>query len=73
MLLPVHYESESIVSEPFWGLGIAKSKINIREAWEIGPNDPDLVAFGLDDEPIIPDGVENPPFLSTRKKWARTG
>jgi len=72
VLLPLHYKDESSISEPFWGSGIAKSKINIREAWQIGPNDPDLVALRAADHPVIPVGVENPPILSAVKKWANS-
>lgn len=32
----------------------------VRNAWEIGPNDVDVVAIDASDNPIIPDGVEAP-------------
>lgn len=48
------------VSEPFMELRIAKRNIHIREAWQIGKNDPDIVALCKDDEPIIPAGVTAP-------------
>lgn len=32
----------------------------VRNAWEIGPNDVDVVAIEASDNPIIPDGVEAP-------------
>lgn len=42
-------------------LAIAKRKLEVRRAWEIGPNDPDLPTLMDDDNPIIPVGVEDPP------------
>jgi len=72
VLLPVHYIDDSLPPEPFWKYGIAKRKISIREAWQIGPNDPDVVALRPDDDPIIPDAVENPPVLRALKKWVRS-
>ena len=40
---------------------IAKRQLDIREAWQIGENDPDLTALHEDDEPIVPSGVIDPP------------
>ena len=47
--------------EPFMQLAIAKRDIHIRQASEIGPNDPDMVALRKDDEPIVPAGVTDAP------------
>ncbi len=40
---------------------IAKRQLYIREAWQIGENDSDIVALHEDDEPIVPAGVVDPP------------
>lgn len=40
---------------------LAKRQLDIREAWQIGENDPDLVALDEDDDPIVPEGVTDPP------------
>ena len=40
---------------------IAKRQLYIREAWQIGENDSDIVALREDDEPIVPEGVIDPP------------
>lgn len=40
---------------------IGKRDLNIRNAWEIGLNDPDFVGIHEEDELIIPEGQENPP------------
>ena len=34
---------------------------DLREAWQIGENDPDLAALQEDDEPIVSSGVTDPP------------
>lgn len=44
-------------------LALLMGKLVIREAWEIGPNDNDIVAITEEDDPIIPNGIMNPPFL----------
>ena len=41
---------------------ISKRQLYIREAWQIGENDPDISALRKDDEPIIPAGVTDPPI-----------
>lgn len=46
---------------------IQKSDINIIEAWEIGPNDLEIVAIQQDEEPIIPEGEKNPPIFEALK------
>ena len=50
-----------ILKMPSTQLSISKRQIDIREAWQIGENDPDAVALYEDDEPIIPAGVTDPP------------
>ncbi len=44
-------------------LTVKKSKIYIKEAWQVKQNDPELMAINADDNPIIPNGVDNPPIL----------
>lgn len=53
--------SKQIVGVPSRQLAIAKQQLDIREAWQIGENDPDRVALLEDDDPIIPAGVTDPP------------
>ena len=50
---------------------IAKRELHIREAWEIGRNDPDGVGIQEDDDPIIPQGQEDAPVLELLC-WKRT-
>jgi hypothetical protein len=71
VLLPIHFTDGSIISEPFWEYGITKRELTIRPAWQISEHDPDVVAIKHNDEPIIPDGVSNPPILGVLKKRAK--
>jgi len=54
--------------EPFFEKGIIKSEIEIKNAWELGLNDPASVAIIDDDDPIIPIGVENAPVIEILRK-----
>jgi hypothetical protein len=53
---------------PIMRLGILKSKITIRYAWQIGENDPAGVAIYKDDDPIIPNDVKDAPVIALLKK-----
>lgn len=57
----VHFVSE---------VALAKRDLHIRQAWEIGENDPDSTILMPEHEPIIPDGVDDPPVnaLMARKR-----
>lgn len=47
---------------------ISKKRIVIREAWKVGPHDPDSVGIRLDDDPIMPLGVQDPPVVRTLER-----
>ncbi len=53
--------SRGVIGETVRELAIAKRELDIREAWQVGENDPDRVALLEDDDPIIPAGVTDPP------------
>lgn len=42
-------------------LAILKRRLEVRSAWEIGSNDPDMSVLRDGDEPKIPDGLTDPP------------
>ncbi|MEX8493182.1 hypothetical protein [Sphaerotilus sp.] len=42
---------------------LLKGHIHVRPAWQIGENDPDIVALDVDEDPVIPDGVMDAPVL----------
>ena len=50
---------------------ILKRDIITRPAWKIGVNDQDVTALRDEDEPIIPDGIENPPVREALK-WIKS-
>lgn len=47
---------------------ILKFDITVVDAWKIGPNDIEVMAVKKDDDPIIPNDIENPPILETLKR-----
>ena len=54
--------------------GMLKRGLIIREAWTIGENDPDMMALSEEDNPIVPEGIENPPVnkaLARRRGMSR--
>lgn len=54
--------------EPFEELSILKKELYIKNAWEIGLNDFERSAIRPNDQPIIPEGVENAPILEVLEK-----
>jgi hypothetical protein len=57
LLLPEHLK-----------FGILKTKITIKNAWQIGINDPIQVAIHDTDVPILPEGITDIPVLSLLKQ-----
>jgi hypothetical protein len=47
--------------EPIGESRILKRELIVREAWEIGRNDPDGAGILPGDDPIVPDGVSKAP------------
>jgi hypothetical protein len=50
--------------------GLLKRQLNVRQAWEIGPNDPDVVGIFDDDDVSIPSDIIDAPVTRT-KGWKR--
>ena len=50
-----------------WDRLIAKKELYLRDAWEIGMNDIDVVAIHPDDDPIIPHGKTKAPVIDLLK------
>lgn len=48
-----------------------KKTLHVRNAWEIGPNDPDAAAITPEDDVIIPDGVSGAPVVELQT-WLRS-
>ena len=53
---------------PYYETAIYKKELHIRNAWEIGENDMDMVVIKSGDLPIIPSEVDNAPVLDLLKK-----
>jgi len=54
---------------------LIKRELHIRQAWEIGKNDPDSVGILADDEPIVPGDQKSPPvkeLLTWKRARGRT-
>lgn len=58
-------------SEILTDLAIAKRKLNIRDAWEIGVHDVDAMGVRPDEKVIIPEGEENAPVIELQK-WQKS-
>jgi hypothetical protein len=70
LLVPGLFRGASAPPELFYDHGILKRDIRVRDAWQIGPNDPDAVALRNGDDPIIPGGEHDAPVVRALK-WLR--
>jgi hypothetical protein len=61
ILAPAVVDGSGQYPESIGDFQILKRELFVREAWEIGRNDIDCVGIQLGDQPIVPDGVDNPP------------
>ncbi|HEY0021186.1 MAG TPA: hypothetical protein VGC13_33090 [Longimicrobium sp.] len=50
---------------------VLKREVHVREAWQIGIHDPDMVAINADEEPVIPENENDAPVLALIR-WLRT-
>ena len=48
---------------PMTELLLPRRKLEVRPAWMIDENDPDLSVMQNDDDPFIPEGMADPPVL----------
>lgn len=55
------------VHDIFYKQYIEKRKLFVCEAWSIKPTDPEVMSLNTNEIPIIPDGIENPPYLDSIK------
>jgi len=47
--------------------GIKINHLVVKDAWQVGVHDMEQTAISIDDDPIIPQGVDNPPVLGVLK------
>ena len=70
MLVPAVFSNEFQQQDFQFDLWIGKRSLRVVPAWKLGRNDPDGVALHPDDDPIIPDGVQDPPVIGLLKRKA---
>jgi hypothetical protein len=68
LLVPAVASDETVEPALLLDDYLIKNKLHVREAWEIGKNDPDSVAIHSDDTPIVPAGQQHPP-VSELLRW----
>jgi hypothetical protein len=68
ILAPAHMSSPDRPPEPMMDIVLGKYDLAVRNAWEIGPNDPDVIALDLDDPPTIPSGQADAPALKAMER-----
>lgn len=62
-LLPAHLIDDSQQPELLMEYWIGKTELTVRPAWQVGLNDPDMMALRPNDDPILPPDVNDPPVL----------
>jgi hypothetical protein len=68
LLAPARFDTETPAPDLFLDFNIEKKQLTVRQAWEIGPNDPDSIAIEPDDNPIIPAGTLDVPVVKLLAK-----
>lgn len=71
VILPAHYISETEFPKLFLDLCIGKRELRVCPAWQISDNDPDVCAIQDDDNPIIPDGIEDAPVIRALQRFSK--
>lgn len=73
MLVPAVFSNEFQQQDFQFDLWIGKRSLRVVPAWQLGKNDPDGVALRPDDDPIIPDGVQDAPVTALLERKAAWG
>lgn len=71
LLVPSHFPTRESTPEPMLDLALGKHHLSVREAWEIGENDPDAVILDPDDPPLLPSDQPAPPVLKALEQLRR--
>jgi hypothetical protein len=72
-LAPAVYTGTSDEYEVLIDNHLLKRHVHFREAWSIGPGDPDGAAIQEDDDPIVPPGVQYEPPYKRLLDWKKRG
>lgn len=67
LLVPAIVRAGGTAADPLMNIAIGKYELEVRNAWEIGMNDPDIVVLDPDDPPVIPAVVIEPPVIEALK------
>lgn len=67
ILIPAHIDKDFKIT-PVLELGISKTELKIKNAWEIGIHDFERVVITEEDNPIIPDNVIDAPILEVLRE-----
>ena len=71
LLAPAVMEGTPPRPEILFEYAIEKTEINVREAWQVGRHDLDMIAISDEDDPIIPNGEGKPP-VAELLEWKRS-
>jgi hypothetical protein len=67
VVMPAFYIKPSLPAEASPDLGIGIKALRVCEAWQIDEHDPDIFGLSPDMDPIIPEGVNDPPIYRAFK------
>jgi hypothetical protein len=67
-LVPMMMTTNVTTSSFRFDLAIKKRKLELKRAWEIGPDDPDMSVLRNSDDPIVPDGVAGAPVIAALER-----
>lgn len=71
VLIAAHLPKLNGPPTPIKGTELGKHHLTVRQAWQIGGNDPDIVALDPDDPPVIPPNQPDAPVLKAIKRRLR--
>jgi hypothetical protein len=75
ILMPAHFTLAPEPPKCFPELAIQKWELHVCPAWQLGENDPEILALRADDNPIIPDHIKEPPVIRAMQRiaWRKPG
>jgi hypothetical protein len=68
LLIPAVFTDRSKPPRLLTQCWIGQTKLVVRPAWQVGENDPDMVGLSLENDPIIPEGITDPPVHAALKR-----
>jgi hypothetical protein len=69
-IAPCVINADMSIQRPLFEVAITKDQLYVRDAWQIGLNDVDMVGVFPDDSPIIPEGISDAP-IKKLLEWKR--